>query len=83
MDAILKDRDDLDYSDKPPVLLAASSDAAMARGRGTIEALGLRLGAAMAISDARERIAQQGAATAVWIELDQDCGARWTTCWRS
>lgn len=66
---------DLSYSDQPPILVGASSDAAMARAVRTIEASGCRIGDRMALSDARERIERQIAATAVWIELDRDCGA--------
>ena len=74
MDAILTDRDDLHYSNNPPVLLVASSDVASERGRRTIEVAGLRLGAAMMLDGARERLERQGVAAAVWIELDEDCG---------
>lgn len=66
---------DLSYSDKPPVLIGASSDAAMARAIRSVEAAGCRIGEAMPISEARERIDRQIAATAVWLELDRDCGA--------
>ena len=41
MDAMLTEQDDLNYSDRPPVIVAASSDAAMLRALGTIEASGL------------------------------------------
>lgn len=74
MDAILTDRDDLDYSGGPPILVVATSDEAQSLARLTIEASGLRLGAAMTLGEARERIERQAAATAVWVELDEDCG---------
>jgi len=74
MDAILTDAYELIYSDRPPVLLAASSDAAMIRAERTIQASGLRVGAKMPVELARERIEQQVAATALWVELDSDCG---------
>src|SRR5438552_49900 len=74
MDAILSDSADLTYSDRSPVLLAASSEAAMSRAQRTIEAFGLRVGAQMPIELARERIEHQVAATALWVELDRDCG---------
>ncbi|MEA3067626.1 MAG: hypothetical protein QOK41_1033 [Sphingomonadales bacterium] len=74
MDAILTDAYELSYSDRPPVLLAASSDAAMIRAERTIQASGLRVGAKMPVELARERIEQQVAATALWVELDSDCG---------
>ena len=74
MDAILTDRDGRNYSGKPPALIVASSESAMARACTTIEASGLRLGAALTIEDARERIERQAAVTAIWVELDRDCG---------
>lgn len=74
MDAILTDATDIHYSDPPPILLAASSDAAMAKASRVIEACGGRIGACLSIELARERIERQGAASAVWIELDADCG---------
>ena len=74
MDAYLSNRADLTYSDEPPVLLAASSEAAMARGERAIEASGLRVAARMPIELAGERMQQQARATAIWVELDEDCG---------
>lgn len=74
MDAIPTDAADLDYSVCPPVLIAASSAAAMARAERTIGATGLRVAARVPIEDARQRIDRQIAATALWIELDSDCG---------
>lgn len=74
MDAYLSNPTDLTYSDQPPVLLTASSETAMARAQRTIEASGLRVGARLPIELARERIEQQARATAVWVEIDQDCG---------
>jgi hypothetical protein len=74
MDAILTDRDDLSNFDRPPILIAASSDAARARAVRTIEATGVRIAAEVAISEARESIERQVAAWAVWLELDEDCG---------
>ena len=65
----------LSYAGPPPLLLAASSDAAMRRARDTAEASGLRVGAQLSISDALERLRQQASASAIWIEVDRDCGA--------
>lgn len=77
MDAYSSEKASLSYSDpSPPVLLAASSDAAMRRGRKTIEASGLRVGAILPIDEALARIKAQPAAAAVWLELDRDCGER-------
>ena len=58
----------------PPALVVGSSAAARDRGVAPIEAAGLRLAAAVAIEDAVDRIGQQAAASAVWIELDRDQG---------
>jgi len=74
MDAILTEASDLQYSDRPPVLLAGSSDAAIARAGRTIHATGLRVGARLPLELAQVRIEEQGATSAVWIEIDKDCG---------
>ena len=63
-----------DYAGPPPVLLAASSSEGRARASATIEAAGYRV-AAVAIEEAVGRLAIQAAASAMWIELDSDCGA--------
>ena len=44
MDAILTDRAGLSYSEQPPVLIAASSDAALGCAVRTVEAAGLTIG---------------------------------------
>lgn len=75
MDAIQSDRADLDYRDRPPVLVSASSAPALAKAVRSVEAFGWRIGATVPIEDARDRIDRQVAASAVWIELDRDCGA--------
>lgn len=74
MDMIHTDRSDLNYFDQAPVLIAASSDAAMARARRTIEASGLRVAAQLPIEAARERIELQARTAAVWVEIDEDRG---------
>src|SRR5512142_1484797 len=74
MDAIPTDAADPLYSDRPPVLLAGSSDAAMRRADWIIQSSGLRVGARLPLELAQVRIEEQGSATAVWIELDRDCG---------
>jgi DNA-binding MarR family transcriptional regulator len=74
MDAIHTEQLDLSYSDGPPILIGASSDAAMARAMRTVESAGLRIGERMMLGSARERIERQVAASAIWIELDRDCG---------
>jgi DNA-binding MarR family transcriptional regulator len=74
MDAYSADPTSLTYSDLPPALLIASSDVAMARAERTVHATGLRIGARLPVELARERLEVQGQATALWIELDSDCG---------
>lgn len=58
------------YRDLPPVLIAGSSDAALARARRTIEDSGLRVADAVPIEAAAERLGRQAAASAIWIELE-------------
>jgi len=74
MDASLTDLPNLAYSNLPPILLAASSEAAMMRAERTIKASSLRVGATISIEEAGERLDRQGSAAALWIELDRDCG---------
>ena len=63
-----------DYAGPPPVLLAASSSRASTRAAATIEAAGFRI-AAVPLEDALDRIAIQAAASAIWVEVDEDGGA--------
>jgi hypothetical protein len=63
-----------DYSGPPPVLVAATSEAACARALTGIEAAGFRV-TTVAIDDAVERLAIQPSASAVWLEIDHDGGA--------
>lgn len=74
MNALSTDHDQLTYRDLPPVLIAGSSDAALARAKRTIEDSGLRVADAVPIEAAAERFARQAAASAIWIELDGDEG---------
>jgi DNA-binding MarR family transcriptional regulator len=67
---------DVSYSDRPPVLIGASSEAALTRARRTVEAAGWRIGDTMGVEAARERIERQIVASAVWLELDRDCGSQ-------
>ena len=69
------EQDHSNYLDKPPVLIGASSDAALARAVRTVEAAGCRIGDTMTVETTRSRIERQIAASAVWFELDRDCGA--------
>jgi hypothetical protein len=74
MDAISTDPDDLGNFGRPPILIAASSAAARARAVRTVEASGVRIAAEVAVAEALERIDRQISASAVWLELDEDCG---------
>ena len=61
--------------DRPPILIAGDSGAALARATRTIAASGVRIADAVGLEQAPERIALQAAASALWIELDEDRGA--------
>ena len=73
MDALLTESS-LSYGDPPPLLIAASSESAMRRARLTAQSSGLRIGAELDIAAATARLAQQAAASAIWIEADGECG---------
>jgi DNA-binding MarR family transcriptional regulator len=64
-----------DYAGPPPVLIAGSSDEARARAAITAQAAGYRT-AAVAIEEAVERLNMQGAASALWVEVDRDGGTK-------
>jgi len=74
MDTISNDRDDLSNFDRPPILVAASSEAARARATRTIRATGVRIAGEVSIGEARDRIERQVSASAVWLEVDRDGG---------
>jgi DNA-binding MarR family transcriptional regulator len=65
----------ISYAGAPPLLIAASSPSALRRARETAELSGLRIGAELTIEEAPKRLAQQASASAIWIELDRDCGS--------
>jgi DNA-binding MarR family transcriptional regulator len=65
---------EISYSDAPPVLIAGSSDAAIARALSTVTALGARVAGQIDISDVRERLERQVSTSTLWIELDEDRG---------
>ena len=68
------DRADVSYSDRAPILVSASSEPALAQAVRSVEAFGWRIGAAVPLEEAGERISRQVSASAIWIELDRDCG---------
>ena len=63
-----------DYAGPPPVLVAASSDQALDHAATAVAAAGLRL-ATVTIDEAADRLSIQAAASAVWVEVDEDGGA--------
>ena len=74
MDAYSSEPTELTYSDSAPVLLAASSGSALRRAEATILSSGFRIGGRVPVEEALARLKTQGSATAVWLELDCDCG---------
>jgi DNA-binding MarR family transcriptional regulator len=73
MDALLTEPG-LSYDSQPPLLIAASSGAAMRRAVETAGLSGLRIGSQLEIEEARERLRRQASLSAIWIEVDRDCG---------
>ena len=74
MDAYSSNQADLYTFDGPPVLIAATSQSAMARAELSISASGLRIGAKLPIEATAARLDTQGNAATVWVEIDSDCG---------
>jgi DNA-binding MarR family transcriptional regulator len=70
MDAYSTDRANLTYSDRAPALVAGSSQAAIHRASSTLMAFGLRIAPACHLSEMASRLDRQGAASAVWLEVD-------------
>ena len=62
------------YSGPAPVLIAGDSDAALQRAARTVEASGLRVGAAVPLESAAKRIRLQASTSALWVELERDGG---------
>ncbi|HET9336786.1 MAG TPA: hypothetical protein VFO12_10330, partial [Sphingomicrobium sp.] len=62
-----------DYAGPPPILIAASSEQARSRATVAAEAAGYRV-AAVAVEEAVDRLNIQGAASALWVEVDRDVG---------
>ena len=75
MDAFLTGPSDLTYSAAPPILIAGSSDGAINKAARAVEAGGRRVANRMTIDAAAEGVRHQPAASAIWIEVDQDSGA--------
>jgi len=64
-----------DYRLLPPILLIGQSSAAAERARKTISVSTMRVAEFASFENAPERIGQQARASALWIEVDSDCGA--------
>lgn len=74
MDYPMTELSDLSYSDQPPVLIAASSERALALAEQSVHAASQRVGARLGIDEASERLDRQAAASALWVEIDEDGG---------
>lgn len=74
MDAYLTGSTDLRYSDSAPILIAGTSDAALGGAASFLEASGARIAARVPIGAAPSRIEEQVCSSAIWIEVDRDCG---------
>jgi DNA-binding MarR family transcriptional regulator len=73
MDALVTETA-LTYGGPAPLLVAATSEAALRRARETASALGMRVICQVGIAEARQRLSQQAATSGIWIELDGDAG---------
>ena len=75
MDAFLTDQGgDPAYANTAPVLIASSSTHALGNAACIIEGAGLRIADRVGIDAACEAISRQIAASAVWIEVEEDAG---------
>ena len=74
MNGAYTDRLAVSYDDPAPLIIAASSEDANRRARALLDHWGVRIGADLPIEEMSERLRQQAAASAVWVELDADCG---------
>jgi hypothetical protein len=63
------------YVGSAPILIAGDSDAAVERAARTVRATGARIGGALLLGEAVERISIQASASAIWVELDGDGGS--------
>jgi DNA-binding MarR family transcriptional regulator len=65
----------LSYSGPPPLLIAATSEQALRRARETADSSQMRVGGELGLDEALHRLGEQASASAIWIEVDRDCGA--------
>ena len=75
MDAYSTEYSDLSYSRAAPILVTGSSEEALDQAARFVEATGARVGARVPVELAAGRVASQLSASAVWLEIDRDCGA--------
>lgn len=64
----------IEYLASAPILIAATSGSAFYRAQQTITAAGGRASSNVAIEHLRDRLRDQAAVSALWIELDRDGG---------
>jgi DNA-binding MarR family transcriptional regulator len=74
MDAYSTEHNDFAYSADEPVLVAATSDVALARALRSVEASGARVAAQLSLGEVQDRLELQGSAAAMWLEIDEDGG---------
>ena len=74
MDTYPTGTSDIRYSDAAPILVAGTSDDALRIAATFLESTGARIGGRLPIETAPGRIADQVASSAIWIEIDRDCG---------
>jgi hypothetical protein len=76
MDAYLSNSQNCgNFFDAGPVLIIADGELARARASRTVAAAGQRVADVVGLDDAAARMERQGALAALWIELDDHCGA--------
>jgi DNA-binding MarR family transcriptional regulator len=75
MDAYLSNSQNSGNSfDRPPILIVTDSESGKARALSTAMMAGFRIADSLGIDAACKRIGRQGAASALWVELDADSG---------
>ena len=74
MDA-LKTETLISYAGPPPLLVVATSEAALRRARETADASGFRAICQLGLREAGDRLGQQASAAGIWVEVDEDCGS--------
>jgi DNA-binding MarR family transcriptional regulator len=74
MNALMTETD-FTYDSCPPLLVAATSEAALHRARDVAAAAGFRAVGPVGLAEARERLRQQASAVGIWVEVDEHCDA--------